>query len=534
MARRVSKPPPRVSKKPPLRVAFAHLDLGIGGAEQLVVNAALALKHEGHAVRIFTTHHSPDHCFAPTRGDGELAASIVVVGDWLPRSVLGRGTALCSTLRMLYLALYMVLVSAWATTASASASASASAIDVVVCDGVSAPLPIFRWGRLPVLFYCHFPDKLLCTARGSWLKRAYRAPLDYLEEATTAMADVVVVNSLFTASIFKQAFPTIARSAAKEPSVLYPVADFASFTPPDWAAKEGKKKKKEEEEEEKKNGTAGMFVSLNRFERKKNVGLAIEALAVLKEKLSSSSSAQKKSAASSSLPRLVVAGGYDPRVAENVAYLKELEALAAEKGVAQHVTFSPSVSDAERDRLLQGASCVVYTPENEHFGIVPVEAMYAGAPVLAADSGGPRETVVDGETGFLRPNTPEAFAGALAAFVDDPGLSERLGRAANAHVTERFGMETFARQLDDAVRRARATAAAADELPRSLVNGWLLGPVLLVVISGYMQLTGAGDEKENALVWRNLGYSGGVCLAVYFAAVWWWWARPAKAVKLSR
>ena len=94
----------------------------------------------------------------------------------------------------------------------------------------------------------------LCTARGSWLKRAYRAPLDYLEEATTAMADVVVVNSLFTASIFKQAFPTIARSAAKEPSVLYPVADFASFTPPDWAAKEGKKKKKKkkEEEEEKK------------------------------------------------------------------------------------------------------------------------------------------------------------------------------------------------------------------------------------------------------------------------------------------
>ena len=202
------------------RVAFAHLDLGIGGAEQLVVNAALALKHRGHAVTIYTTHHSPDHCFAPTRGDGELAAGIVVVGDWLPRSLLGRAVALCSTLRMLYLALYMVMT---------------ASVDVVICDGVSAPLPVFRW-RFPVLFYCHFPDKLLCTSRTSLLKRTYRAPLDWLEEATTATAHVVVVNSHFTASVFKKAFPRIARDA-EEPSILYPVADFASFTPPDWAAK---------------------------------------------------------------------------------------------------------------------------------------------------------------------------------------------------------------------------------------------------------------------------------------------------------
>ena len=252
-----------------ISVAFAHLDLGIGGAEQLVVNAALALKNRGHKVRIYTTHHSPAHSFAPTRGDGELAAGIVVVGDWLPRSIFGRVIALCSTLRMLYLALYVVLM------------AAKSSIDVVICDGVSAPLPIFRW-RFPTLFYCHFPDKLLCTLRASLLKRLYRAPLDWVEEATTAMAHVIVVNSHFTASVFRDAFPRIARgtTANAAPSVLYPVADFASFTPPDWTARE-RRVMEEGNGAQNKASPPPPFVSINRFERKKNVGLAIEALAVL-------------------------------------------------------------------------------------------------------------------------------------------------------------------------------------------------------------------------------------------------------------
>ncbi|THC89119.1 hypothetical protein EYZ11_011436 [Aspergillus tanneri] len=50
----------------------------------------------------------------------------------------------------------------------------------------------------------------------------------------------------------------------------------------------------------------------------------------------------------------------------------------------------------------RSSKLLLYTPINEHFGIVPVEAMRAGIPVLASNTGGPLETIVEGETGWLR------------------------------------------------------------------------------------------------------------------------------------
>lgn len=188
-------------------------------------------------------------------------------------------------------------------------------------------------------------------------------------------------------------------------------------------------------------------MSLNRFERKKDVGVAVRALASLR---------RGRDGAGASL---VIAGGFDPTVTENVEYLAELQALAAELGVADAVAFRPNVSDADRNRLLQAALCVCYTPENEHFGIVPIEAMYAGAPVVASASGGPLETVVDGETGFLCAHTPAAFAEAMGRFLADDGLSLALGRAAHDHVKRRFGMDAFADELDAAAKAAKAEAS---------------------------------------------------------------------------
>ena len=165
-----------------VRVVFLHPDLGIGGAERAVIDAALALKSRGHSVHFVTAHHDPSHCFQETR-DGTL--HITSAGDWLPRSIFGKCYALCAYIRMIYAAFYLVFL-------------SGILCDVVFCDQISACVPILKlFSSAKILFYCHFPDMLL-TQRRTFLKRLYRGPIDWLEEKTTGMADTILVNSKFT------------------------------------------------------------------------------------------------------------------------------------------------------------------------------------------------------------------------------------------------------------------------------------------------------------------------------------------------
>lgn len=80
---------------------------------------------------------------------------------------------------------------------------------------------------------------------------------------------------------------------------------------------------------------------------------------------------------------------------------------------ASQVWLLPSFSDEQRAALLAACVAVLYTPQNEHFGIVPLEAMASGRPVIACDSGGPTESVLPGVTGFLCRPSPSQFADAM-------------------------------------------------------------------------------------------------------------------------
>ncbi|XP_075868703.1 alpha-1,3/1,6-mannosyltransferase ALG2 [Nelusetta ayraudi] len=395
-----------------VRVVFLHPDLGIGGAERLVVDAAVALKSKGCSVQIWTAHYDPTHCFSETL-DPDLP--VVCVGDWLPTSVFGYLHALCAYLRMIYVALYLIFL-------------SGVEYDVVFCDQVSACIPVLRLSRhrKKVLFYCHFPDQLL-TQRKSTLKKLYRAPIDRVEERTTGMADMILVNSRFTAGVFRETFGGL---AGVQTDVLYPSLNTRTFDEPPCEAQSLDALLPE--------GTSCLFLSLNRYERKKNLGLALESLAALRSALSPGQSASV---------HLVVAGGYDERVAENVQHYGELKALAARLGLGAAVTFLRSPSDALKVALLRGSAAVLYTPSREHFGIVPVEAMYCRCPVIAADSGGPLESVAHGETGFLCEPTAEAFSRAMRRLVEEPQLRRVMGHAGRQRVRDKFSLQAFTEQL---------------------------------------------------------------------------------------
>lgn len=80
---------------------------------------------------------------------------------------------------------------------------------------------------------------------------------------------------------------------------------------------------------------------------------------------------------------------------------KELRKLAADLKITDKVVFLKSISNDQRLLLLENTKVLCYTPENEHFGIVPVEAMHMGCIVMACNSGGPLESVDHGKTGYL-------------------------------------------------------------------------------------------------------------------------------------
>ncbi|KAK8647813.1 hypothetical protein V6N13_121540 [Hibiscus sabdariffa] len=329
------------SSNPKLNIAIIHPDLGIGGAERLIVDAAVELSSHGHNVHIFTAHHDKNQCFEET-------SSVTVYGDFLPRHIFYRLHAVCAYLRCIFVALCVLFM--WPS------------FDVILADQVSVVVPLLKLKRSSkVVFYCHFPD-LLLAQHTTFLRRVYRKPIDFLEELTTGMADMILVNSKFTASTFAKTFKRL-HARGIIPAVLHPAVNVDQFDEP--------------------HSYKLNFLSVNRFERKKNIELAVSAFAMLHTLEGNVHQTSNLVDAD-----LTIAGGYDRRLRENVEYLEELKSLTESKGVAGRVNFVASCSTAERNSLLSQCLCVLYTPTDEHFGIVPLEAMAANKPVIACNSGG--------------------------------------------------------------------------------------------------------------------------------------------------
>lgn len=104
--------------------------------------------------------------------------------------------------------------------------------------------------------------------------------------------------------------------------------------------------------------------------------------------------------------------------------------LIADLGLADRVTLLRSVTDAELVELYAGALGVVFTPFDEDYGYVTLEAFYARKPVVTTlDAGGPLEFVEDGVSGVICPPEPDALAAAIAGLARDRGRAAALGEA---------------------------------------------------------------------------------------------------------
>lgn len=200
-----------------------------------------------------------------------------------------------------------------------------------------------------------------------------------------------------------------------------------------------------------------VVLQLGRMVPRKGVDNVIRAIATLRDQFNITA-------------RLVIAGGNAQQIdIYNTPELARLKALAGSLGVEAQVNFVGQRSRSELRYYYSAADVFVSTPWYEPFGITPVEAMACGTPVIGADVGGIKSTVVDGETGYLiPPQAPEKVAHCLALLHDRPRLAKKMGKQGLERAHRSFTWRSVAKQLTTAYETAicaRKSAKVISYLP---------------------------------------------------------------------
>lgn len=287
---------------------------------------------------------------------------------------------------------------------------------VICCDGVGSVLS-FRNGHLPLMNLCFTPlravydfdyrDRLLQRGGMRRVKALAGEAFRIVDRRAWPRFDSVICNSIATKNRVVQggllperdiivAYPGVAASSI---GVQGPMGDY--------------------------------FFLPGRIMWTKNIELAIDAFRIYR--------------AGGGKLSMIVAGMVDHKSQE---YFSGLQRLA--EG-CEGISFETQVSDQRMRELYEGCRAVVLSAFNEDQGLTPLEGMACGKPTIAVNRGGPKESVVNGETGFLTEPVPEDFARAMVALGADAALAQEMGLAGIERVKdftwERF-IDVFDREID--------------------------------------------------------------------------------------
>lgn len=265
--------------------------------------------------------------------------------------------------------------------------------------------------RTPSLYYLHeyFPNRVQRTFPRPYLKRSWKKrlldrldpfiPLYYgrlfkIQQAAVKNTDRLLANSEFTREQFEAEFHLQAL-------VVHLGVDSASFYPLPEVTR------------------GNHVLSVGELSPRKGFDFLVESLGLVPADR-----------------RPVLRLACNNQIAEERMYI---ENLAKQRGVALEIR-----TNLDSEQLLQEynqAMLCVYSPVQEPFGLVPLEAMACGTAVLGVAEGGVNESVVDGVTGRLTTRDPHKFAEALMDLQDHPDECARLGKNGRESVTRQWTWE---------------------------------------------------------------------------------------------
>jgi glycosyltransferase involved in cell wall biosynthesis len=280
--------------------------------------------------------------------------------------------------------------------------------------------PANWWGFLykiahpavPLVWMCQEPSAfihsrawLLALPGGlsKWFARLLNPLLKMLDVRLARRADRVFANSLAT----KQAACRVYGYDPDRVLLCYPGVDTAVFRADAAVARRDQ------------------VVTVGRLTRFKNVDLIIRAVHLLNKTRSR---------------------GVTLKIVGRGEAEQSLRRLVRDLGLDREVVFCGSLGGGDLVRTLQESKALVLASVDEPFGIVAVEAMACGTPCVVERSGGPAETVLDGETGFhVAGPDPAAYAEKVRVLLDD----EQAFRAMSARAVQRAGRYRWESAADE-------------------------------------------------------------------------------------
>ncbi len=278
------------------------------------------------------------------------------------------------------------------------------------------------------VWYCHEPPRHLyrdITDRYCKVQEIRSAALDeqrQLDRLAVSTLDLILTNSAFTKD-------NVLRVYGRTSRVCYPGI-------PDRPGSRNRK--------------PGSLRVVTRLTKEKNVTSVIEALALARR-------------------RYPVCADLKLEIAGVGPCAHMLDCLVQELGMQEHVQFVGAIPDETLGTFLSHALAVPYLPLDEPFGLVLLEAMYHGIPVIGPNCGGPMEIVSHARTGFLvDPLSKEQIACAMAELAAHPGLREQMGDLARAEVMARFNLAGFI----DRFEQELAGLVSGTEAPATVHAAW--------------------------------------------------------------